>query len=96
MMSVVSRPAVADRRYRLLCFHPPLPPVDSRPSGPQSAAVSKKPHKVEEAAPPYTAKQPVKAAPAPTQPRPSDDAAFQRITDKIFAERKELLRKLAR
>ena len=60
-----------------------------------SAPVSKKPHKVEEAATPYTTKKPVKAEPAPAQPRPSDDAAFQRITDKIFAERKELLRKLA-
>ncbi|MBI2813240.1 MAG: hypothetical protein HYX71_03020 [Opitutae bacterium] len=57
--------------------------------------MSKKPHKVEEAATPYTAKKPVQAALAPAQPRPSDDAAFQRVTEKIFAERKELLRKLA-
>ena len=59
--------------------------------------MSKKPHKVEEAATPYTARKPVKAAPAPTKSavRPADDATFKKIADKIFAERKELLHKLA-
>ena len=58
--------------------------------------VSKKPHKVQEATAPYTAKKPVKAAVAPkTSAASADDAAFKRATDKIFTERKELLRKLA-
>ena len=47
--------------------------------------MKKKPAKVEEAAAPYTAKKSGKA----------DDAAFQKVADKIFVERKELLRKLA-
>ncbi len=58
--------------------------------------MNKKPHKAEEAAAPYTAKKPVKAAPA-TKPSAVSvsDAAFKRVADKIFTERKELLRKLA-
>ena len=63
------------------------------------ARVSKKPHKVEETAAPYAAKKPAKAdasAPARTGERPPDDAAFKKVADKIFIERKELLRKLAR
>lgn len=58
-----------------------------------------KPDKVEEPTAPYTAKkavaQPVGAkSPAPAV-KPADDAAFERVADKIFAERKELLHKLA-
>ena len=57
-----------------------------------------KPHKVEESAAPYTAaKPPAPKAPVPVQPavryaRPED---MQKVADKIFAERKELFRKLA-
>jgi hypothetical protein len=57
-----------------------------------------KSHKVEEPAPPYlTAKKPAPKAPAPVQPsvryaRPED---VRKVADKIFAERKELFRKLA-
>ena len=57
-----------------------------------------KPRKVEEPAAPYLAsKQPAPKAPAPAQPavryaRPED---VQKVADKIFAERKELFRKLA-
>lgn len=57
-----------------------------------------KPHKVEEPAAPYVAvKQPVPKAPGAVQPavryaRPED---VRKVADKIFAERKELFRKLA-
>lgn len=57
--------------------------------------MSKKPHKIEEPKAAYPAKKPAKAAPAAASPRQVDDAAFKRITDKIFTERKDLLRKLA-
>jgi len=58
--------------------------------------VSKKPPKVGEASTPYAAKKPAKAVISPiSNPAPTDDAAFKRIADKIFTERKELLRKLA-
>ncbi len=58
--------------------------------------MSKKPRKVDEPQAPYPAKKPAKAAPA-TKPGAVSvsDAAFKRVTDKIFTERKELLRKLA-
>jgi hypothetical protein len=65
-------------------------PVDNPPASAHRAAVSKKVYKVEEPQAPYAAKPAAKAASrAPTDP------AFKRIADKIFAERKELLRKLA-
>ena len=57
-----------------------------------------KPRKVEEPVAPYVAaKPPAPRAPAPVQPavryaRPED---VQKVADKIFAERKELFRKLA-
>ena len=54
--------------------------------------VSKKPQKVADPASPYAAKKPAKAA-APTPKK--GDAEFQRITGKLFKERKELLQKLA-
>jgi hypothetical protein len=57
--------------------------------------VSKKPHKVDEPQAPYPAKKPVQAASAKSGTASVTDAAFKRVTDKIFAERKELLRKLA-
>jgi hypothetical protein len=58
--------------------------------------VKKKPVRVEEPAPPYAAKKPAaKAVPAQPSVRPADDAAFKKVADKIFLERKELLRKLA-
>ena len=58
-----------------------------------------KPDKVEEPTAPYVAKQAVAQPagvnpPAPTA-KQADDAAFERVADKIFAERKELLHKLA-
>jgi hypothetical protein len=61
--------------------------------------VKPKPDKVEEPTAPYAAQKAV-AQPAggnsPAQAvKPADDAAFERVADKIFAERKELLRKLA-
>lgn len=58
--------------------------------------MSKKPHKVAEPPAPYTAKKPVKAA-ASTKPGAAtvSDADFKRVADKIFTERRELLRKLA-
>jgi hypothetical protein len=60
--------------------------------------VKRKPAKVGESVAPYAARKPGKrGAPTPTEPglRQVDDAAFQKVADKIFAERKELLRKLA-
>ncbi len=60
--------------------------------------MSKKPDKVEETATPYVAKTPETKAAAPKPAdvvKQADDAAFNRVVDKIFTERKELLRKLA-
>jgi len=61
--------------------------------------VSKKPHKVNEPQIPYAAKKPVKAATSLKSTVPGgqtvDDAAFKKVTDKIFSERKDLLHKLA-
>ena len=73
------------------------PLVDTPPVPAQFPGVSKKPSKVAEPQAPYAAKKPVKAAAAAskTSATSADDAAFKRITDKIFTERKELLRKLA-
>jgi len=51
--------------------------------------VSKKPQKVADPASPYAAKKPAKPAVKDA------DAEFQRITGKLFKERKELLHKLA-
>ena len=61
--------------------------------------MSKKPGKVEETATPYVAKTSEKKAAAPKSAtdgvKLADDAAFNRVVDKIFTERRELLRKLA-
>lgn len=58
--------------------------------------MSKKPSKVEESQSSYAAKKPAKAAArAPKSTGPADDAAFKKVADKIFSERKELLHKLA-
>jgi hypothetical protein len=62
--------------------------------------VSKKPHKIEETKAPYAAKKPTKGA--ASSPKSTvqggqavDDAAFKKVTDKIFSESKALLHKLA-
>lgn len=57
--------------------------------------VNKKPHKIEEPKAAYPAKKPAKAVAADKAPRQSDDATFKQITEKIFTERQDLLRKLA-
>lgn len=57
--------------------------------------MSKKPRKVGEAAADYAAKNVPNKPAAPEPERTSDDAAFKKVVDKIFAERKELLHKLA-
>jgi hypothetical protein len=58
-----------------------------------------KPHKVEEPAGSYTAspKKPAPKAPAAAQPsvRYARSEDVRKVADKIFAERKELFRKLA-
>jgi hypothetical protein len=61
-----------------------------------------KPRKVQEPAGTYAAKPPAKRAPAaPAQKTASphvrdlDDATVQKLADKIFSERKDLLHKLA-
>jgi len=74
---------------------PTLHPVDTAVSAAHLFTVSKKPHKVAESASSYAAKKPAKAAALSTRATSADDAAFKRITNKIFTERKELLRKLA-
>lgn len=53
--------------------------------------MSKKVYKVEEPPGTYAAK-PAAVRPGP---RHTDDAAFKRIADRLFTERKELLKKLA-
>jgi hypothetical protein len=57
--------------------------------------VNKKPSKVAESASSYAAKKPAKAAAPASGKAGANNAEFQRIAGKIFAERKELLRKLA-
>ena len=57
--------------------------------------MSKKPHKIEEPKATYPAKKPAKAVAVSARSRATDDATFTRITEKIFTERKDLLRKLA-
>jgi hypothetical protein len=60
--------------------------------------VKKKPAKVGESPVPYVAKPITLRAAVKTAAvgaRQVDDAAFQKVADKIFAERKELLHKLA-
>jgi hypothetical protein len=79
---------------------PNLPPVDTAAPAAHCPGVSKKPRKVDEAATPYAAKKPVKvaaASPKSTVPggQTVDAAAFKKVADKIFSERKELLHKLA-
>jgi hypothetical protein len=63
-----------------------------------------KPRKVQEPAAPYTTAKPEKKKVRPTAPAPKaeagnvrylDDATAEKLTDKIFAERNNLLRKLA-
>lgn len=74
-------------------------PVDTRQPAAHITRVNKKPRKVQEAATPYPAKKPVKAAPAPeagnTGVRYMDDAAFKKAADKVFKTHHELFRKLA-
>ena len=77
---------------------PDRPPVDSRWLPGQFGGVKKKPAKVEEPTTPYAAKKRAKAATSKSAApgvRQVEDAAFQKVADKIFSERKELLRKLA-
>jgi len=69
------------------------PSVDTSAAGRHRSAVSKKPSKVAEPQAPYPAKKPVKATASGKSA--GGDAEFRRISDKIFAERKELLHKLA-
>jgi hypothetical protein len=61
-----------------------------------------KPRKVQEPAGTYTARTPAKRAPAAPASKTAsphvrdlDDATAEKLADKIFSERKELLRKLA-
>ena len=86
--------ALADSWRRL-----PPAPVDSGPRGRQIAGVNRKPTKVEETATSYAAKQPAKPEALAQSPEPcarqTGDEAFKAVSDKIFSERKELLRKLA-
>ena len=77
-----------------------IAPIDSRLLVAHSATVSKKPHKVEEAATTYTAKQPVKAAPAPRadearQIRYIDPERARRLTKEILDKHHDLFRRLA-
>lgn len=85
--------------FRLLCPLGLVRPIDSGPTVRQFPGVKKKPQQVGETAPPYTAKKTVKgkvAAPVTdAEKRQADDAAFNKVADKIFSERKDLLRKLA-
>lgn len=79
---------------------PGLPPVDTTAPPAHCAAVSKKPHKVEEAATPYVAKKPAVPAAAPKtdqagQIRYIDTGTARKLTAKIFKEHDELFRKLA-
>lgn len=79
-----------------LCLHACYGrPVDTAVPVTHFHAVNKKPHKVGEPKAAYAGKKPAKGTAVSPQPRPLDDAAARRITDKIFTERKELLRKLA-
>ncbi len=62
--------------------------------------MSKKPQKVTEPSAPYTAKKPVKAAPAPVankdgQVRYIDPATARKLTKDILDKRHDLFRKLA-
>ena len=76
-----------------------LAPVDSKGDTGQITRMSKKPRKIEESATPYVAKKSAETAAAKKSTeqgvRDSGDAAFKKIADKIFSERKELLHKLA-
>jgi len=73
--------------------------VDSARLAEHITAMSKKPRKVEESTAAYSAKKPADEAPEPNPAVPAsrtvDRATFQKVTDKIFSERKELLHKLA-
>ncbi len=61
--------------------------------------MNRKSHKIEEPASPYVAKRPAKKGIGRKLAKPgvstTGDAAFDRVAGNIFAERKELLRKLA-
>ncbi len=83
-----------------LCRCVYAPPVDRPFHAPQSSRAMPKPRKVEEPAAPYgTAPKPAgnAAAPSPAQSsvRYASAAEVKKAADKIFAERKELFRKLA-
>jgi hypothetical protein len=61
--------------------------------------MSKKPRKIEETTAPYVVKKMTANAASPksavSKGKNSDDATFNKVTGKIFLERKELLHKLA-
>lgn len=75
--------------------------VDTAASTAHLPDVSKKPHKVGEAAAPYTAKKAAKAAVPLTSSGNSsgvryiDDATFKKASAKVFKVHDELFRKLA-
>jgi len=72
-------------------------PVDTPPPPPHLSPVSKKPSKVQETATPYTAKKPVKAAPAPTPagPRFADLEKIRASNAKLIQVHSKVLHKLA-
>lgn len=78
-----------------LCCPDSCHPVDTTPAVAHCPGVDKKPHRAEEPKAAYPAKKPLAAAAAGSPSRQVDEATAKRITEKIFSERKELLRKLA-
>ena len=73
-----------------------IAPVDSGLLVAHSAAVNKKPHKVEEAATPYTAKQPVKAVSAvQSGPRYAPIGKVRASNVKLLQVHRVVLQKLA-
>ena len=73
------------------------PPVDTSRRSRHSVPVSKKPSKVQETATPYTAKQPVKAAPATSKPGPrsADLEKVRAGNAKLVQVHRKVLQKLA-
>lgn len=80
---------------------PPFsPPVDSPPRPAHLGPVSKKPRKVEETKSPYPATPAggggtASSLPATTAGGTAADQAFKKTVDRLFTERKDLLRRLA-
>jgi hypothetical protein len=70
-------------------------PVDRNEHPNQFRGVKKKPAKIEEPKATYPAKKLAKAVAVRADSRETNDATFKRLTEKIFTERKDLLRKLA-